>query len=87
VAAEITGFDVVVPEDGNKKEGGEKDDSGLHRIGESIARVRKGEEGEECKSLEATEFESDGMVPRSLHCVPQTTRHWGGDNTLRGSAG
>src|SRR5208337_930599 len=39
VAAEITGFDVVVPEDGDKKEGGEEEDSGLHRVGESIARA------------------------------------------------
>jgi len=39
MAAEITGFNVRVPEDGNEKESGEEDDSGLHRTGESIARV------------------------------------------------
>src|SRR5208283_1602199 len=50
VAAEITGFDVGMPEDGNEKEGGEEDGAELHRDGESIARVRKGEEVEECKS-------------------------------------
>jgi hypothetical protein len=33
VAAEITGFDVVVPEDGNEKEGGEEESSGLHGNG------------------------------------------------------
>ena len=49
VAAEITGFDVGMPEDGNEKEGGEKDDSRLHRIAESIARVGK---EKECKSEE-----------------------------------
>jgi hypothetical protein len=50
VAAEITGFDVVVPEDGNEKEDGEEEDSELHCDGESIARVGRGEEVEECKS-------------------------------------
>ncbi len=55
VAAEITGFDVGMPEDGNEKEGGEEDGAELHRIGESIARVGKEKECEservkECKS-------------------------------------
>jgi hypothetical protein len=36
-----------MPEDGNEKEGGEEDDSRLHRIGKSIARVEKGEEVQE----------------------------------------
>jgi len=47
VAAEVTGFDVGMPEDGDEKKGGEENDSGLHRIGESIARVGK---EKECKS-------------------------------------
>jgi hypothetical protein len=45
VAAQITGFDVVVPEDGNEKECGEEEDGAeLHRDGESITPVRKEEE-------------------------------------------
>src|SRR5208282_3072076 len=44
VAAEVTGFNVVVPEDGNEKEGGEKDGAELHRVGESIAREGKEKE-------------------------------------------
>ena len=39
VAAEITGFDVGVPEDGDEEEGGEEDGAEFHRNGESIARV------------------------------------------------
>jgi hypothetical protein len=42
VAAEVTGFDVGMPEDGNEKESGEDNDSGLHCIGESIAREKRG---------------------------------------------
>jgi len=49
MAAEITGFDVRVPEDGDKKESGEEEDSELHCDGESIARVGRGEEVEELK--------------------------------------
>jgi hypothetical protein len=54
VAAEITGFDVGMPEDGDEKESGEKDDSRLHRIGESIARVGKGGEVQEWKTIRGT---------------------------------
>ena len=42
MAAEITGFDVMVPEDGNEEESGEEEDSGLHRDwGEYSAGGRK----------------------------------------------
>jgi hypothetical protein len=47
VAAEITGFDVGMPEDGSEKEGGKEDGAELHRDGESITRVGK---EKECKS-------------------------------------
>jgi len=41
VAAEITGFDVVVPEDGDEEESGEEDGAELHRDGESITLEEK----------------------------------------------
>jgi len=47
MATEITGFDVAVPEDGNEKKGGKEDGAESHCDGESIARVRNGEEVEE----------------------------------------
>ena len=43
MAAKVTGFDVVMPENGNEEEGGEEEDSELHWDGESIARVKKRE--------------------------------------------
>jgi len=41
VAAEVAGFDVAVPKDGDEQEQGEEEDSELHCDGESIARGEK----------------------------------------------
>jgi len=57
VAAEITGFDVAVPEDGDEEKNGEVDGAELHRDGESI---RGWEKKKKWKSLRVQEWRTFG---------------------------